>query len=84
MKCARVFVAASFLFLLTAISVRAEVTLPSVLADHMVVQRGLPVHVWGRASEHESIAVTFRGETRTLPAEVVKNEDGTTVVKLKF
>jgi len=69
MKCARVFVAASFLFLLTAISVRAEVTLPSVLADHMVVQRGLPVHVWGRASEHESIAVTFRGETRTTNAD---------------
>lgn len=30
------------------------------------------------------IRATFRGETRTLPAEVVKNEDGTTVVKLKF
>jgi len=69
MKCARVFVVGSFLFLLAAVSIHAEVTLPSVLGDHMVVQRGLPVHVWGRASEHESVTVTFRGETRTTNAD---------------
>lgn len=27
----------------------AAVTLPTLLADHMVIQRGLPVHVWGKA-----------------------------------
>ena len=47
----------------------AEVTLPTVLADHMVVQRGLPVHVWGMASPQEAVTVTFRGETRSATAD---------------
>ncbi len=51
--------------LLLSIPAGAEVTLPSLLADHMVVQRGLPVHVWGMASAHESVSVTFRDETRS-------------------
>lgn len=41
---------------------RAEVHLPGVLASHMVVQRGLPVHVWGTADPGEKVAVTFRGK----------------------
>ncbi len=43
----------------------AEVRLPSIFADHMVVQRNLPVHVWGMAAPNESVSVTFRGETET-------------------
>ena len=31
----------------------------------MVVQRDLPVHVWGSASEGEQITVTFRSESRS-------------------
>lgn len=62
------FCVALFLPLL-AISAGADVTLPSVLADHMVVQRGLPVHVWGMASQHESVSVTFRGETQSTTAD---------------
>ena len=41
----------------------AEVRLPSIFADHMVVQRNLPVHVWGMADANETVSVTFRGET---------------------
>lgn len=58
-----------FFLLVLASNLAAEVTLPSLLADHMVVQRGLPVHVWGRAAEHESVSVTFRGETQTTAAD---------------
>ena len=66
MKCARVAAIASLLlFDIAAGSSRAAVTLPSLLADHMVVQRGLPLHVWGKASEHESVSVTFRGQTQS-------------------
>ena len=43
----------------------AEVTLPKILSDHMVIQRDLPVHVWGRANPGEQVSVTFRDETRT-------------------
>ena len=52
-----------------AISVRADVTVPALLADHMVVQRGLPVHVWGIAAPHEAVSVTFRGETKAGTAD---------------
>jgi len=43
----------------------AQVTLPRILSSHMVVQRDLPVHVWGWAAPGEPIGVSFRGETRT-------------------
>jgi len=46
----------------------SQVTLPKVLASHMVVQRGLPVHVWGMAAPGENVSVTFRGETRSVAA----------------
>jgi sialate O-acetylesterase len=54
---------------LATIAASANVTLPALLADHMVVQRGLPVHVWGMAAPHESITVTFRGETKSSIAD---------------
>jgi sialate O-acetylesterase len=57
------------LILLAKVSASANVTLPALLADHMVVQRGLPVHVWGTASPNESITVKFRGETKSGTAD---------------
>lgn len=53
---------------LSAIS-RADATLPALLADHMVVQRGLPVHVWGMATPHESVLIAFRNETKSTAAD---------------
>jgi len=57
------------LILFAAISASANVTLPALLADHMVLQRGLPVHVWGMAAPRESITVTFRGQTKSATAD---------------
>ncbi len=54
--------------LIPAVRARAQVTLPRVLSDHMVVQRELPVHVWGMAAPGESIEVSFRGATRAMVA----------------
>lgn len=45
-------------------AIQAEVRLSSVFADHMVIQRDIPVHIWGDASPAEAITVSFRGETR--------------------
>jgi sialate O-acetylesterase len=56
------------LVLLPGVPVSAEVTLPKILASHMVVQRDLPVHVWGTASPAEGVSVSFRGETRSTQA----------------
>jgi sialate O-acetylesterase len=46
----------------------AEVTLPKILSSHMVVQRDLPVHVWGTAAAGETVSVSFRGETGSTTA----------------
>ncbi len=49
----------------------AEVALPRVLASHMVIQRDLPVHVWGMAAAMESVTVRFRGNSRTTEADAL-------------
>jgi sialate O-acetylesterase len=48
---------------------RADVRLPALLDDHMVVQRDLPVHFWGDAEPGEQVSVAFRGETRAVVAD---------------
>lgn len=52
-----------------AIPLHADVALPALLADHMVIQRGLPVHVWGTAAPHEAVSATFRNETKSGTAD---------------
>jgi sialate O-acetylesterase len=47
----------------------ASVHLPAVFADHMVIQRDQPVHVWGNAAGGESVTVEFRGAQRTTTAD---------------
>jgi len=56
-------------FLLTmqsfaAVQSKAAVTLPAVFSSHMVIQRNLPVHVWGWANAGEAVSVSFRGDMR--------------------
>lgn len=51
-----------FAALLPAATLCAQVTLPKVLSSHMVIQRDLPVHVWGMAAPGEYVSVGFRGE----------------------
>ena len=40
--------------------ISAQVTLPKVLTSHMVVQRDLPVHVWGNATPGERLRFLSR------------------------
>jgi sialate O-acetylesterase len=54
---------------LSSIAASAQVTIPKILSSHMVVQRGLPVHVWGSATVGEDVTVTFRGESRSAKAD---------------
>jgi sialate O-acetylesterase len=56
------------LLLLPGATVSAQVTLPKILTSHMVIQRDLPVHVWGLASAGEEVSVSFRGATRSTKA----------------
>jgi len=56
------------LALVSTVALRAEVTVPKVLSSHMVVQRDLPVHVWGLAAPGETVTVSFRGESGSVKA----------------
>ncbi len=47
----------------------AEVSLPAVISPGMVVQRGVPVHVWGQAAPGEAVSVKFRGASRNTKAD---------------
>ncbi len=47
---------------------RADVTLPDVLSNSMVLQSGVRVPVWGRAAPGESVTVRFDGQTKTAAA----------------
>ncbi len=43
----------------------ADPVLPTLFSDHMVVQQGREIHVWGKADPGERITVSFAGNTAT-------------------
>lgn len=44
----------------------ADVRLPSIISNHMVLQAGSPVSVWGWADPAEEVSVTLAGRTGTV------------------
>jgi sialate O-acetylesterase len=56
----------------------AELRLPSIFSDHMVLQSATAVPVWGWADAGEQIVVEFAGQTKSTTA----NADGKWTVKL--
>ena len=50
---------------LLAGSLRAAVKLPALISDHMVLQQGVPVRIWGSADPGETVRVEFQGQTIT-------------------
>jgi sialate O-acetylesterase len=47
----------------------AEVKLPAIFADHMVLQRGVPVPVWGWADADEAVTVTLGDQSQKATAD---------------
>jgi sialate O-acetylesterase len=45
-----------------------QVRLPSLFGDHMVLQAGIPIPVWGSADPGETVRVTFKNKTYTAVA----------------
>ena len=41
----------------------ADVQLPGIISDHMLLQRGVPARIFGKAEPGEAVSVTFRGQT---------------------
>jgi sialate O-acetylesterase len=52
------------LLLLIHFSVKAQIKLPVVIGDNMVLQRGQNVPVWGKASPGSRLKVTFAGQSK--------------------
>lgn len=48
---------------------RAEVALPPILSDHMVLQRDMKVPIWGTAAPEEAVKVSFAGQSKTATAD---------------
>jgi sialate O-acetylesterase len=44
---------------------RADVTLPALISDGMVLQQKTPVRIWGWASDGEKVTVALRGQSAT-------------------
>ncbi|MDP3070318.1 MAG: sialate O-acetylesterase [Opitutaceae bacterium] len=58
----------AILLLLVPAVLRADVRLPAVISNHMVLQRDAVVPIWGWADPGEKITVGFAGQTRTAVA----------------
>src|SRR5579883_643387 len=43
-------------------SVSADVRLPNLFSDNLVLQQGMKVKVWGWADDGEEVTVSFRGQ----------------------
>ena len=57
----------------------ADVRLPAVISDHMVLQAGAPAPIWGWAAPGERVTVSFAGESISTQAAA----DGTWRVNLR-
>jgi len=57
---------------------RADVVLPAIFSDHMVLQRDAAVPVWGWADPGESVTVSFAGQHQSTRA----GDDGRWMVRL--
>jgi sialate O-acetylesterase len=56
-------------FLLLSLSAQASITLPAIFSDHMVLQSGKPVPVWGTADANAEITVAIAGQKKTAKAD---------------
>ncbi len=57
-----------FLIGFVAFSIKAEVRLPAVFSEHMVLQRSNVAPIWGWAEPGEKVTVQFAGQTKSATA----------------
>jgi sialate O-acetylesterase len=49
---------------LTCFGLQAGITLPKVLSSNMILQRDMPVPIWGTAQPGEPVTITFGGQVK--------------------
>ena len=64
-----IFFAVTAAMVLCVFTVQAEVTVPKMFGDHMVLQRGVPVPVWGEAEPGQEVTVEFAGQKKVATAD---------------
>jgi len=57
------------LILIFACAAHAEVRLPAIISDNMVLQRGTKVRIWGNAKPGERVIVTFQNKSSRTSAD---------------
>ena len=63
----------------------AEVRLPNIFSDNMVLQQGIPVQIWGWANAGETVNVTFLNQPGGLgTVSTVIGMNGGNIVNLKI
>ena len=67
------------LFLLACPSLQADVKMPAIFGDHMVLQQDAKLPVWGTAEPAEKVTVTIAGKSQTATADA----NGKWVVKFE-
>ncbi len=55
--------------LLSVACARASITLPNVLSDHAVLQREVPIHIWGSASPRAKLTIRFHNQLTSATAD---------------
>ncbi len=67
------FIKRSFVFLIAGILISsygmAQLVMPEIFSDNMVLQRDKPVPVWGMASPGKTVNVSFAGHSETATAD---------------
>ena len=58
-----------FLFLMCDILANANVRMPLLFSDGMVLQRNKPIPVWGWADANEKVEVRFNNQTKTITTD---------------
>lgn len=70
LRCTTSFVLAIIVAFSSSANLRADVRLPRIFSDHMVLQRQAPVSIWGWADAGEEVTVSFAGQSKTAKPEV--------------
>ncbi len=63
----------TFLLLALALCSRADVSLPSIISDHMILQSGVEVTLWGTADKGEQVTVEFAGQRQKTTTDAEGN-----------
>ena len=63
------FIKITFALCVIAVNSFAQLVLPSIFSDNMVLQQGIDVPIWGKTKPNEKITVKFDKQTKTTVAD---------------